>query len=350
MSDRKHAFLVVGIIFPIIAAVSVLLRFKARRLARQKLQTDDWLALSALVLSCGFTVTVLIDSRMGNLGGHLTFDEDGYPIIGDDDTWYTIFSLTNYAMQVIWNPTVGVTKLSIAFLYKRIFATYAFRMLTWGTIVMLAAWTIAFTLVNIFPCYPISNAWTTESTDGCVNFPAMYTAAVASNVATDIIVMLIPIYNVWNLHMPMRRKLGVVSIFCLGSFVIVTGIIRLVLLVRAYAALEDPVFMDITYDFSPPILWTVVEINLGVTCACLPLMRPVWRAARDSPVMTKLLKSFTGSYASMDKSDEAELGIISGDSGKSKDGIPTSSTPSSAPDPVRAFAFKPNGGFGGGFR
>lgn len=172
----------------------------------------------------------------------------------------------------------------------------------------------------------------------------------------------------------MRRKLGVVSIFCLGSFVIITGIIRLVLLVRAYAALEDPVFMDITCktlhrsfaphlpstsaprsdmnvdDFSPPILWTVVEINLGVTCACLPLMRPVWRAARDSPVMTKLLKSFTGSYASMDKSDEAELGIISGDSDKSKDGATATSTPSSAPPPVRAFAFKPNGGFGGGFR
>jgi hypothetical protein len=51
MGDRKHTFLVVGIIFPIIAAVSVLLRFKARRLARQKLQADDWLALAALVCS-----------------------------------------------------------------------------------------------------------------------------------------------------------------------------------------------------------------------------------------------------------------------------------------------------------
>jgi hypothetical protein len=32
---------------------------------------------------------------MGHLGGHLTFDEDGYPVIGEDDTWYTIFSLVS---------------------------------------------------------------------------------------------------------------------------------------------------------------------------------------------------------------------------------------------------------------
>jgi hypothetical protein len=99
-------------------------------------------------------------------------------------------------------------------------------------------------------------------------------------------------------------------------------------------------------DFSPPILWTVVEINLGVTCACLPLMRPVWRAARDSPVMTRLLKSFTRSYASMDKSDEAEMGIVSGDSKKSKNGV----TASSASLPIKAFSFKPKVPFAGGFR
>jgi hypothetical protein len=77
-----------------------------------------------------------------------------------------------------------------------------------------------------------------------------------------VIVLLIPIYNVWNLHMPMRRKLGVVGIFCLGSFVIITGIIRLVLLVRAYGALENPVFMDITCKahfppFEPKFLLTI---------------------------------------------------------------------------------------------
>jgi hypothetical protein len=81
-------------------------------------------------------------------------------------------------------------------------------MLTWGTIALLAAWTIAFTLVNIctlicsnlgfednylslsVPCNPVSKSWTSEATDGCVNFPAMYTAAVASNVATDSVYLL----------------------------------------------------------------------------------------------------------------------------------------------------------------
>lgn len=54
----------------------------------------------------------------------MEFDEEGFPVGGD---WAIHFSVVNYAITVIWNPTVGLTKLSIAFLYKRIFATYAFR-------------------------------------------------------------------------------------------------------------------------------------------------------------------------------------------------------------------------------
>jgi hypothetical protein len=89
------------------------------------------------------------DTRIGNLGGYTEFDEDGIPVAGD---WATYFSVLNYAITVIWNPTVGLTKLSIAFLYKRIFATYAFRVVAWVTIGLLIAWTIAFTLVDICTC------------------------------------------------------------------------------------------------------------------------------------------------------------------------------------------------------
>jgi hypothetical protein len=95
----------------------------------------------------------------------------------------------------------------------------------------------------------------------------MYTASVASNIATDgeslccifpsvlehmidcdaiVLVLVIPIYNVWNLRMPLRRKIAVIIIFALGSFVIVTGIIRLKLLIGVYGALEDPTWRDLT--------------------------------------------------------------------------------------------------------
>lgn len=134
--------------------------------------------------------------------------------------------------------------------------------------------------------------------------------------------------------MPLRRKIAVVAIFALGSFVIITGVIRLIMLVGVYSSLDDPTWVDISCrpsplhmcdrsgisnrsidEYSRPILWTVVELNLGVTCACLPLMRPVWRATMESPVFTRLLSSLTTRYQSFDKSSEAEMGSMRGESG-----------------------------------
>jgi hypothetical protein len=48
-SDYKPAFLALSIVFPIIAGIIVLLRFKARKLTKQPLEADDWLAVAALV-------------------------------------------------------------------------------------------------------------------------------------------------------------------------------------------------------------------------------------------------------------------------------------------------------------
>lgn len=49
METYVHAFFVVGTIFPLLAGISVAIRFKARFLAKQKLLADDWLALAAMV-------------------------------------------------------------------------------------------------------------------------------------------------------------------------------------------------------------------------------------------------------------------------------------------------------------
>jgi hypothetical protein len=61
-----------------------------------------------------------------------------------------------------------------------------------------------------------------------------------------VLVLVIPIYKVWKLQMPLRRKIAVIIIFALGSFVLVTGVIRLKLLIGVYGALEDPTWRDLT--------------------------------------------------------------------------------------------------------
>lgn len=63
-------------------------------------------------------------------------------------------------------------------------------------------------------------------------------------------ILLLPIYNVWQLQMPIHRKLAVIGIFLLGGLVTITGIIRLHFLTLAYASLKDPLKDTLFNDIS----------------------------------------------------------------------------------------------------
>ena len=109
-----------------------------------------------------------------------------------------------------------------------------------------------------------------------------------------VLILSLPVYNVWKLQMPVTRKLAVISIFLLGGFVVVAGIVRFVFLVNAFTALEDPhddvscrspkfygdarMLTMLLDNFAPAIYWTIVELNVGVISACLPCLRPLYSA------------------------------------------------------------------------
>lgn len=57
-------------------------------------------------------------------------------------SWYQ----TAFILEVITWPTVGMTKISILLLYKRIFATPKFVTMVWILIGLVVAWTLSFTL------------------------------------------------------------------------------------------------------------------------------------------------------------------------------------------------------------
>jgi uncharacterized membrane protein len=61
----------------------------------------------------------------------------------------------------------------------------------------------------------------------------------------SVIILVVPIYNVAKLQMPLRRKLGICGIFLLGGFVLITGIVRLYYLHRAFHALDHPLSVDV---------------------------------------------------------------------------------------------------------
>ncbi len=105
-------------------------------------------------------------------------------------------------------------------LYRRIFVGKWFYRATWVMFCINIGWGVAFTLVYLFQCQPISAGWTTSlgvNHQTCINLvPFNYTFS-ATTIVLDVLIIIMPWPIIWNLHMPLRQKVGVTGIFLLAG-------------------------------------------------------------------------------------------------------------------------------------
>ncbi|KAK7935353.1 hypothetical protein PG985_000848 [Apiospora marii] len=115
---------------------------------------------------------------------------------------------------------------------------------------------------TIFACDPIARQWDISIPGKCNNpeIPPYLSGAVSS--VTDIFVLLLPVPLVWNLHAPMKKKVGVLAVFSVGVFVCAASLVRLGM---------TPVLrsnFDATWNISTMSLWATLEVNIGIVCGC----------------------------------------------------------------------------------
>lgn len=115
--------------------------------------------------------------------------------------------------------TIAMAKISILLLYRRIFATAAFRKaaLTVGAAVV--AWAIAAILTLIFQCHPVSGAWNPDLTfsNQCIILSVYFSTVSGLNMALDIVVLCLPLWMVWHLKLDAGQKVMLTGIFTLGA-------------------------------------------------------------------------------------------------------------------------------------
>lgn len=113
----------------------------------------------------------------------------------------------------------SLTKMSVLCFYLRVFPDKGLRRNAWITLGLATAAWISFMFAVLFQCYPISYSWTVidgPSAEHCDNVKAGFYAQAAVTIALDIPVILIPIPAVLKLHLPRRRKIGLIIVFSLG--------------------------------------------------------------------------------------------------------------------------------------
>ena len=68
------------------------------------------------------------------------------------------------------------------------------------------AWGIAVILVSIFQCNPVLGAWDLTVPATCITLRKFYLANAVPNIVMDVIILALPIPNIWALQMSIRQK------------------------------------------------------------------------------------------------------------------------------------------------
>lgn len=159
-------------------------------------------------------------------------------------------------------------------LIKRIFCSVHRNVpyyITWALILINTAFYICFLIVPAALCKPRAKIWTPEMPGTCLDVKSLYITSAVFNVFSDIAMLSVPIYLVWNLQMSIRRKIGISAIFCTGGLACIASVLRLVwgvLLTRTE---------DYTYVHFAAAMWAMAEIGFGQLCSNLCVLPRLYK-------------------------------------------------------------------------
>jgi hypothetical protein len=204
----------------------------------------------------------------------------------------------------------GATKASVLLFYKRLVSgTLArrWKLAIYFALAFHAAYLIGLTLSYVLICRPLEAYW--KSFD--YNWHEPYSCAPAESlnpvigvlsVLSDIYAVALPfvILHYYTLDVPRAQKIGLNIIFALGLLVAGAGIGRTYFLIK----------LGNTYDTSwigfDLLVWTIIEMQLGIICACAPSMRAFFRRYLSDRIRRSLTLSSSRNKRSRNTTDHSQ--------------------------------------------
>ncbi|KAL8696010.1 MAG: hypothetical protein Q9201_007867, partial [Fulgogasparrea decipioides] len=143
------------------------------------------------------------------------------------------FAQNKLGFQATEKVAFGLIKLSILFLWRRIFGhVRSFSIVSWVMIGVVIAWSIAFFLATIFHCgvrWSFDLAPLSKCSERELDILTVYTA---TDIIVDLLIIAMPIpmvrrtglttagytdlRQIWSLHLSFRKRLAVNAIFLIG--------------------------------------------------------------------------------------------------------------------------------------
>ncbi|RMD41091.1 hypothetical protein DV735_g4055, partial [Chaetothyriales sp. CBS 134920] len=292
VQDRGPATSVVTIVMVVLATIFVAARFFTRGYLVRRITQNDWWMLAAWIFSVAFSASIVVATRHG-LGMHQI-----------DIPEHSLVTLrkAQYAISVLYNPCLMLTKTSIIVFYLSVMSKdvdVVFKWLNWCTLAVVNLAGLGLTLYNILQCMPVSAGYTYPRPDTatCTDIVTLYLSSSPVNIITDVAILLLPIPILTGLRLPRKQKIILIVTFSFGIFIAVVDVVRLAYLqsaaIEQLKASTDNGGLsassqeqnDFSWYASFSFMWCAVEVNVGCICACVPSLKPLF--LRFLPKMVK---------------------------------------------------------------
>ncbi|CAD0020580.1 unnamed protein product [Aureobasidium pullulans] len=200
----------------------------------------------------------------------------------------TVFSVL---CEIFYFASLTATKISILAFFLRVFPQQQFRKIIYGVIGICVAYGLSFVLATTFQCNPVPYSWKQlDSTyqGSCNNIHLQGWMSAIFNIIIDLIILILPLKELYALQTSLKKKLMVMVMFSLGIF--------------------------------------TVEIHVGIICACLPSVRALFVSLGASSLGTTRAASRATGYGASNNS-----GLGSSSHGGSKNGTLIKEKPIAVP-------------------
>ncbi|KAI0868489.1 fucose permease [Hypoxylon argillaceum] len=260
----------------VLATVFVAARLTCRTFIVRQVTWDDYFILLAWILAFGLSFAIDFSTTVG-LGRH---DAN----ISDQD-WGPL-RRAEYTFTVLYNPALMAFKTSILVFYIRLSKNTqkVLRIASWTILVIVNLAGAVLTLLNIFQCNPVQSAFI-DSPGQCIPLLTEFICSAPINIVTDLAILTLPLPVLTSMRLPPRQKIILIITFALGIFVTIVDVVRIYYLQTAINDAPSQPSSDpnaafggspeFAWNASLALLWSAVEVNIGITCACIPTLKPL---------------------------------------------------------------------------
>ncbi|KAH7333515.1 hypothetical protein BKA65DRAFT_597041 [Rhexocercosporidium sp. MPI-PUGE-AT-0058] len=260
VESHQRQLRIIGHLFCSLAAVSILTRIWSKLKILHKLYPDDWVMIIAGVALIPFWIILI---RIIDLGLGLNLWDTNLDTL---DEFFKSF----WVEEIIYINLLAITKVALLLFLLNVFPVQYLRATCWTLIALTVGIATSFTMVTIFSCSPIPYFWTRwqgEAGGKCNNINLQTYISAALNIAQDFAILFLPMPELYKLQVSRKKRIQLFLMFGVGLFVSITSIVRLKTLVK-FGNTKNP-----SMDYTTLVIWSVIECNVAIICACMPSIR-----------------------------------------------------------------------------